>query len=215
MKDYTAAPPETLRCDEKNLREYPIVNVCGIIYTTNSETEGIYLPADDRRHYVALSLLKKEDFSKTYWRDLYRWFDEAGDRHVAAYLMVLDLSGFDAKAPPPQTAAFLDIVSSCRPAEDLELADVLDKLGNPVAVSIAMVIEKAEASFADWLRDRRNSRQLPHRLRDCGYGLVRNPEAADGFWKVDKVRQRIYGRLDATPGERLNEARKLAGLTRK
>ena len=35
-----------------------------------------------------------------------------GDRHVAAYLAELDLSDFDAKAPPPKTAAFWDIVEA-------------------------------------------------------------------------------------------------------
>src|SRR5215813_5765367 len=50
MKVYTAAPPDVLRCDEKNLREYSVMNVCGVIITTNHKADGIYLPADDRRH---------------------------------------------------------------------------------------------------------------------------------------------------------------------
>jgi hypothetical protein len=53
MKAYTAAPPDVLRVDEKNLREYNILNCCGIIITTNHKTDGIYLPPDDRRHFVA------------------------------------------------------------------------------------------------------------------------------------------------------------------
>ena len=53
MKVYTAAPPDVLRCDEKNLREYSVPNICGVVITTNYKGDGIYLPADDRRHYVA------------------------------------------------------------------------------------------------------------------------------------------------------------------
>jgi hypothetical protein len=34
-KIYTAAPPDVLRVDEKNLREYVVWNVCGVILTTN------------------------------------------------------------------------------------------------------------------------------------------------------------------------------------
>jgi Family of unknown function (DUF5906) len=49
MKVYTAAPPDVLRCDEKNLREYSVPNVCGVVITTNYKSDGIYLPADDRR----------------------------------------------------------------------------------------------------------------------------------------------------------------------
>jgi hypothetical protein len=212
VKAYITNPPETLRCDEKNLREYAIPNVVGVLYTTNTETEAIFLPADDRRHYIALSSLGKEDFSDSYWREFWGWLNSGGDAHVAAYLMTLDLSGFDAKSPPLHTEAFLDAVSAARPNEELELTDTIEKLGNPWVLTIQKLVEKAEIDFADWLRDRRNSRQIPHRLRACGYVLVRNPDAKDGFWKVQGVRQRIYGRLDRSAAERLAAARSLAGL---
>ena len=42
MKTYTAAPPDTLRCDEKFLREYTIFNLCGVVMTTNHQSAGIY-----------------------------------------------------------------------------------------------------------------------------------------------------------------------------
>ena len=67
MKPYLAAPPDVLRCDQKNLREYSVPNVCGVIITTNHKTDGIYLPADDRRHYVAWSDATKEDFAPEYY----------------------------------------------------------------------------------------------------------------------------------------------------
>src|SRR5678815_1144116 len=69
LKAYTAAPPDILRVDEKFLREYPVVNVCGVIITTNHRTDGIYLPAEDRRNFVAWSERTKEDpvFSDGYW----------------------------------------------------------------------------------------------------------------------------------------------------
>ena len=51
-----------LRVNEKFLREYYIFNVIGFIITTNHRTDGIYLPADDRRHYVAWSERTKDDF---------------------------------------------------------------------------------------------------------------------------------------------------------
>ena len=67
IKVYAAAPPEVLRCDEKNIREYAVPNVCGVIMTTNYKQDGIYLPADDRRHYVAWSELSQQDFTAEYW----------------------------------------------------------------------------------------------------------------------------------------------------
>jgi hypothetical protein len=38
LKVYTAAPPDVLRVDEKFLREYTVVNVTGVILTTNHKT---------------------------------------------------------------------------------------------------------------------------------------------------------------------------------
>ena len=73
-KSLIAAPPDVLRVDEKHLREYYIPNVCGVILTTNHKTSGIFLPSDDRRHFVAWSDLTKEDFPPEYWNDLWRWY---------------------------------------------------------------------------------------------------------------------------------------------
>src|SRR5262245_57332827 len=163
LKVYTAAPPDVLRVDEKNLREYVVFNVCGIIITTNHKSDGLYLPADDRRHYVAWSTLTKDDFPRDYWTDLYAWYARGGYRHVAAYLARLDLSGFDPKAPPPKTEAFWDVVNANRAPEESELSDVLDALDHPMATTIATLAGKATTDFATWLRDRRSARQIPYR----------------------------------------------------
>ena len=47
MKTYTAAPPDVLRVDEKNLREHSVLNCCGVIITTNHKT-GRHLLAGRR-----------------------------------------------------------------------------------------------------------------------------------------------------------------------
>jgi hypothetical protein len=64
MKSYTTAPPDVLRCDEKYIREHYVLNVTGVIITTNHLTDGIFLPADDRRHYVPWSDLAKRTSPK-------------------------------------------------------------------------------------------------------------------------------------------------------
>jgi Family of unknown function (DUF5906) len=61
MKAYTAAPPDVLRVDEKHMREHAVLNVCGVIITTNNK-DSLHLPSDDRRHFVAWSPRKKDDF---------------------------------------------------------------------------------------------------------------------------------------------------------
>jgi hypothetical protein len=184
LKAMTAAPPDVLRIDEKHLREYCVPNVCGVVITTNHKTDGIFLPADDRRHYVAWSELTKDDFQAEYWTKLWRWYDQGGDRHVAAYLASLDLAGFDPKAPPPKTQAFWDIVDASRAPEDAELADVLDKLNNPPALTLTDAQGAASGDFEDWLRDRKSRRQIPHRFEQCGSsprtGTVRFSSRARG-----------------------------------
>ena len=211
LKAYTAAPPDVLRVDEKNLREYSVPNCCGVIITTNHKTDGIFLPADDRRHFVAWSDLTKDSFDADYWAKIWSWYDRGGDSHVAAYLSSLDLSGFAAKAPPPKTAAFWDIVDTSRAPEDAELADVLDQLDNPDAVTLARVQTMAAADFELWIKDRKNRRQLPYRFEQCGYVPVRNEAAHDGLWKIGDRRQVVYGKAGLSERDRLKAARKLAG----
>ena len=80
----TAAPPDVLRVDEKHVREYYIPNVVGVIITTNHKTDGIFLPADDRRHYVAWSDAQKEDFTTKYWNQMWQYVRGGGLRRVAA-----------------------------------------------------------------------------------------------------------------------------------
>src|SRR2546429_8173481 len=99
---------------KKNLREYSVPNVCGVIITTNHKADGIYLPADDRRHFVAWSQLRKEDFTDAYWATIWKWFDNGGAEAVAAYLGKLNLSNFNPKSPPPKTNAFWEIVNASR-----------------------------------------------------------------------------------------------------
>jgi hypothetical protein len=128
MKAYTAAPPDVLRVDEKNLREYSVLNCMGVVITSNHKTDGIFLPADDRRHFVAWSDLSKEDFADDYWKTLWHYYNTGGDQHVAAYLATLDISTFDPKAPPPKTQAFWEIVDASRAPEDADLADTIEAL---------------------------------------------------------------------------------------
>ena len=209
MKGYTAAPPDVLRVDEKNLREHSVLNCCGVIITTNHKADGIFLPADDRRHFVGWSDTTKEDFAADYWTTLWGWYEnDGGYGHVAAYLAGLDLSDFDPKAPPPKTAAFWDIVDASRAPEDAELADVLDRLGNPNATTLVQVRGHATGEFAAWVCDRKNRRQLPYRFERCGYVPVRNDAAKDGLWVINETRQVVYAKASLSVRDRLDAARK-------
>ena len=75
MKVYAAAPPDVLRINEKNIGEYYVPNLLRLDHHDQPQDNGIYLPADDRRHFVAWSDLTKDDFTDGYWKDLWRWYD--------------------------------------------------------------------------------------------------------------------------------------------
>jgi hypothetical protein len=215
MKTYTAAPPDVLRCDEKNIREHSVLNVCGVAITTNHKSDGIYLPADDRRHFVAWSDCDRFRFDEAYWRDLWQWYGSSGIANVAAHLRTLDLSGFDPKAPPPRTDAFWHIVNAGRATEESEIADVIDWLGNPDALTLGQLTAAASQmnhlDLLEWLSDRKNRRKIPHRLEEVGYEPVRNDTAKDGLWKRNGKRQAVYAKTGLSIRDRLAAAQRLAG----
>jgi hypothetical protein len=205
-KAYTAAPPDVLRVDEKNLREYSIFNCVGLIFTSNYKTDGIYLPAEDRRHYVAWSDLLKKDFEADYWPKLWRWYADGGFGHVAAYLTELDISKFDPKAPPPKTAAFWTIVNANRPSEEGEFMDLIQgPLGNPDAMTMHQLIAAATNNFelGEWLSDRRNHRTIPHRLEKCGYVPVYNDAETEGRWKIGGRSVVVYAKKTLSVREQI------------
>jgi Family of unknown function (DUF5906) len=213
MKTLAAAPPAVLRVDEKNLKEHYIPNCTGVIITSNHKTDGIYLPPGDRRTYVAWSDCNKEDFSEDYWNQLWNWYDSGGDRNVAAYLATLDLSNFNPKAPPPKTAAFWAIVDANIAPEESELADVLDSLSNPDAVTLDQLVRAAaKAGLHDaneFLCERKNRRAIPHRLEGCGYVAVRNSASAQGLWQIGSRRQAIYAKKALAVRDQIRAARQL------
>jgi hypothetical protein len=229
LKTLTASPPDVLPVDEKHLREYAVFNVCGVVITTNYKTNGIYLPAEDRRHYVAWSDLRKEDFGEAYWDEIWGWYEnEGGIGHVVAYLQRLDISDFNPKAPPPKTEAFWAIVHANQPPENAELADALDELGNtgkwngnepiielPKVLTIDRLADRASPETVLWLRDHKNRRAIPHRLENLGYEAVRNPDANDGLWRINNKRQVIYARRELSVADKIAAAGELANGGRK
>jgi hypothetical protein len=217
MKAYMAAPPDVLLVDEKHIREHYVVNCVGVVITSNHKTDGVFLPADDRRHFVAWTDLKKESFPPEYWNGLWRWYEkEGGYGHVAAYLAALDISGFDPKAPPPKTPAFWAIVDASRAPEEAELESVIEALGSPDALTLSDLIDTSAKDNANyqiyqWLEDRKNRRSIPYKLERCGYVSIRNDTAESGLWKIEGKKQVIYAKSALSIADRIKAARGRVG----
>jgi hypothetical protein len=180
-------------------------NLPQVVFATLASA-GLPAAADDRRHFVAWSDCGKEDFSPGYWDGLWGWYEAGGYAHAAAYLLGLDISSFDPKALPPKTPAFWDIADAGRAPEDAELADAIDKMGDPDAITLGQIKDAAigrgngamsniPTEFFTWICDRKNRRVIPHRLEKCGYVSVRNEtDKSDGQWKVGGSRVTIYAK---------------------
>jgi hypothetical protein len=160
--------------------------------TTNYKEGGIYLPPDDRRHYVAWSNLTAESFPDDYWRTLYGWYADGGIGHVCAWLRQYDICDFDSAAPPTKTAAFKAIVAADLTPEDAMVADAVDRLGNPRATTLERVKYKADSDLIEWLQEAKDRRKIGFRFGQCGYEAVQNPDAKDGQWRINGKRQTVY-----------------------
>jgi hypothetical protein len=201
-----------------------VPNVLGLIVTTNHKTDGVYLPSDDRRHFIAWSNSAKEEFSAKYFNGMWQWLlREGGNEHVAAYLATRDLKAFNAQTLPRQTAAFFDIVNASQAPEDAELADVLDEMEQdgqgqprrPEVCSLLTIMTSPRGAALEWLLDRRHRRSIPHRMERCGYIACRNPNAEDGLWKINGRRQTLYVKSSLTPEQRLLAAQNYVLRTQK
>lgn len=204
-----ASPPDATMIDEKNTKPYYIPNLVGVVITSNHKAGGIFLPSDDRRHYVAWSTCTTDDFEDGYFNSLWQYF-ELGRDDIAAYLMALDVSEFDPKRPPPKTRAFWEIVNASRPAESSDMADTLDRLGRPdVVVLFDLVTHATTSEFEEWLKDRKNRRIIPDHLDRCGYVPVINEfDKHDGQWKIAGRRQTVYARAELPIVEQIRAVRR-------
>lgn len=184
-KTLIASPPDVHRVDEKNIPEHSVLNVTGVILTTNHLVGGLYLPPEDRRHYFAWSRCIKEEMVGP-CTALWAWYAAGGLANVVSYLRTCDLSDFDPKATPPHTEAWQTVVSNAANPDDDDIHAALDTLGRPVIVTVEQVLKAMpEGTGArSYLLDPRNRRQVPHRFGECGYIRCVNPARKDGRWKM-------------------------------
>jgi hypothetical protein len=82
-------------------------------------------------------------------------------------------------------------------------------LGNPDAVTLKQIQAKAAGDFGEWVVDRRNRRAIPHRMERCGYTPIRNNDAGDGLWVINKTRQAVYARAMLSPEDRYRAAMRI------
>ena len=188
-------------------------NVIGLIITTNYKTDGIYLPTNDRRHFVTWSDRREEDFTNEYWKELWNWYEnENGYAHVAAHLSELDISDFNPKAPRRlrhSGTLSMSIPRQKTPSSRMSSIRCNDRR-NRMRSRQSKSSRASTGTAAEWLTEPKSRRALPHRMERCGYVCVRNPNAKDGYWVVNKERQPIYAKSTLSMQEQFEAARKLS-----
>ena len=208
LKTICAAPPYTLRVNEKKIHPYTIANVTGVIANSNNPSDCLYVEASDRRYLVLRSPLPPDHTSPEKWSEFAEWCEnQNGFDHIAAYLAARNLSRFNPKAPPPKTAAFHTLVHTNAAPEDDILVDIVtaastDVLTRTLLYATALAAKLPDLTELEELMAKQNHKRFRHRLVRLGYEVVPNPDAKDSRWKVGDRNEAVYVSMRLTPGER-------------
>jgi len=116
LKPLAAAPPDTLRVNQKGIKPIKIRNIINASMTTNSMMP-LRLNGPSRRFFGVWSDLNPRDENDNmtrewldYWETRWNWMKTDGWKHVAWHLMYqVDLSDFNPKEAPPMTDFLRDI----------------------------------------------------------------------------------------------------------
>lgn len=116
LKPLAAAPPDTLRVNQKGIKAISVRNILSASMTTNSMMP-IRLNGPSRRIFGLWSDLNPRDEHDNmrlewldYWEDRWNWMKADGWKHVAWHLMYqVDLTDFNPAEAPPMTDFLRDI----------------------------------------------------------------------------------------------------------
>jgi len=128
--------------------------------------DAIPVDSEDRRYGVFSTAAKtREDvvamFNQAYWAQLYQAINEhPGD--IRAWLMSVDLEGFDRIAAPPMTAAKLDMIEATRSDEVINLEMVIEAGGHGISANVVSMSHVNKA-----MREAGFSALVGRRMRKC------------------------------------------------
>jgi hypothetical protein len=205
-KDLAAAPPATLECNDKHVKQHPVANVLRLVITTNHLTDGLHIDPKDRRHHCAWSDAQamSEDDAKALWD----WYEtQGGLQHVSHYLTTLDLvaRGWNHAAPPRRTAWWHTLTAAGGSAEEERFADALEKLQRPEWLTIPALAEAGGPELAGWMAQPGNRRKVEREMGKIGYQRLPNPTEMRGRWYVGTGRAVVYRRADVPAAQLLSK----------
>lgn len=210
-----AGSPDYVTVNPKYGNKYDVRMFCGVIVTTNHLMNGIYIPEGDRRFDViecatmAKIGLADEDVRRKYFADLWQWFLNDGDRHVAAFLHERDISDFDPNQGQRKTAAHKTVVA-INLASDSWLEEALDELGHPDVVCAKSIIQKAVAKGEN---EAAVKAKFSNAMGRAGYCLFTNPKLQTGSWTIGGRRYMVYAKVGIEQtADRINDLKAPIGF---
>jgi hypothetical protein len=114
---------ETLTVNTKGQPEYEVPNCANIVSTANY-SDAIRLDDDDRRAAVVRFGKRGARYDKAYWTSYFGWVDGDGAGHVYAYLLGVDLTGFDPKGWAPMTEEKEEVTRATRRVDEQWVNDL-------------------------------------------------------------------------------------------
>ena len=134
LKPLAAAPPDTIRVNEKFLKAVKVRNILSVTATTNSQTP-IRLNSVSRRYYAVWSDLKTRDEYdemlpewREYWEDRWAWMKGGGALAVVDYLRTqVNLLDFRPGEAPPMTEFLRDIREASKSPMQLTIEAFINK----------------------------------------------------------------------------------------
>jgi hypothetical protein len=134
LKPIAAAPPETLRVNQKGIKPIKVRNLISATMTTNSQLP-LRLNGASRRFFGLWSDLNVRDAHDNmkpewmdYWEDRWNWMKGDGWKNVAWHLMYqVDLSDFNPAEAPPMTDFLRDIKEASKSSTQQTLETFIEK----------------------------------------------------------------------------------------
>jgi hypothetical protein len=156
LKPLAAAPPDTLRVNQKGLKPINVRNIVNATITTNS-TMPLRLNGPSRRFLCLWSELNVRDENdnmradwNVYWQDRWDWMKAEGWKNVAHHLINdVDLSDFNPNEAPPMTDFLRDITDSSKSPAQQTIEAFIQKGHGAFRCDLATASDLAETLRGD------------------------------------------------------------------
>lgn len=200
-----AGTPDEGVVNPKYGQKYSVRMYCGVVITTNHLANGIYIPEGDRRYDVIASAsasemgLHSDEDKRKYFGELWDWFLDGGNGHVAAFLHERKLDGWSASNGQRKTDAHRTVVVSGM-VGDHWLQDALDEIEEVLGENFGCV-------RADWIVEIacKNGEMKPvearakllHAIKRFGFEVLKSDHSNDGRFKFGRKNVVVYKRQGA------------------